>query len=81
MRHPRRTIVTSILAAILLVAPASMAGAHHMEDCHGEHAGLAHAHSTIPHHSPGNHKAHQSAPYCPPHDAPRHHHANGHGGM
>lgn len=78
MRHTRRTLVTSILAATLLVAPASLAGAHHMEDCHGENPGLAHAHSTIPHGNQGLHKAHQSAPYCPPKDAPRHAVGGGH---
>lgn len=68
-----------MLAATLVMGPASMAGAHHMDDCHGEHAGLAHAHSTIPHgDAPGLHKAHSSAPYCPPHDAPRHKVGNGH---
>lgn len=83
MQRTRRTLVTSILAATLLVVPASLAGATHTgdDDCHGSHSGLAHAHSTIPHfdHAPGTHQAHQSAPYCPPHDAPRHAVNNGNG--
>ena len=60
--------VLAVLAAGIVgaVVPASSAGATHT-GC--EHARTTTAHATVPH---GNHQAHHSIPYCPPHDAPRH---------
>lgn len=80
MQRIRRTMLMAAVAATFVFAPLSVANAGHMEDCHGEHEGLAHAHSTIPHETEGNMTAHGSAPYCPPDDAPRHHYNGGNSG-
>lgn len=67
----RRTVITTALAATLLLAPASGASATHTGGgC--EHHTTGQAHASVPHRNQGTHHAHQSIPYCPPDDAPRH---------
>ena len=65
----RRVVVTFSLAAMMVLGPASAAGADHT-GC--EHARTARAHEVVPHRNQGTHQAHMSIPYCPPEDAPRH---------
>jgi hypothetical protein len=62
----RRVLVTFSLGAVMVLGPASAAGADHT-GC--KHAKTARAHEVVPHR---NHQAHMSIPYCPPEDAPRH---------
>lgn len=65
----RRVLVTFSLGAVMVLAPASAAGADHT-GC--EHAKTTRAHQAVPHRNHGTHQAHMSIPYCPPEDAPRH---------
>ena len=71
---------TALTAALALSAPSVASAAH--TGC--EHARTGTAHAKVPHRNQGTHQAHQSIPYCPPHDAPRHRqhgrpdHAGGH---
>ncbi len=65
----RRAMVSSSLAATLLLLPLSAANAEHT-GCQ-PHDRTQTAHAMVPHHSQGNHTAHESIPYCPPEDAPR----------
>jgi hypothetical protein len=76
----RRTMMSALLAAALVFGPATAASATHTGGgC--EHQRTTRAHEAVPHRNQGTHQAHQSIPYCPPHDAPRHRDtANGHGG-
>ena len=64
----RRVLAIVPLAAALVLVPASAASA--------THTGCEHrtdqAHASVPHRNQGTHTAHQSIPYCPPEDAPRH---------
>ena len=63
------------MTASLVLVPASGASATHT-GC--EHGVTQHAHDTVPKKTHGNHRAHASIPYCPPHDAPRHKGGMGH---
>lgn len=64
----RKVLVGLAVGAVAAVVPVSPVGATHTGGgC--PHGVTAHAHATVPHR---NHQAHQSIPYCPPHDAPRH---------
>lgn len=65
----RRLIVLITLGTAGIVVPAGPAAATHT-GC--EHSRTQQAHASVPHHNEGNHHAHQSIPYCPPDDAPRH---------
>ncbi len=68
----RRVLVTFSVATMMVLGPASVAGADHT-GC--EHARTTRAHAAVPHFdNHGTHQAHMSIPYCPPHDAPRHQH-------
>lgn len=69
----RRVLVTFSLATMMVLGPASVAGAQHT-GC-APHAKTTRAHQAVPHRNQGTHQAHMSIPYCPPHDAPRHHRA------
>lgn len=66
----RRTIAIGMTTAALLVVPLTAASAEHT-GCE-PHDRTTHAHETVPHETDGNMTAHQSIPYCPPDDAPRH---------
>ena len=67
----RKVLVAMGVGAVALIGSTSPAGAEHTGGgC--QHGVTAHAHATVPHHTDGNHNAHQNIPYCPPHDAPRH---------
>ena len=67
----RKVLAAMGLGAVAVIGPAAPAGATHTGGgC--PHGVTAHAHATVPHRTEGNHRAHQSIPYCPPHDAPRH---------
>ncbi len=65
----RRIVLISIAGAVMGLGWGSPAGATHT-GC--EHARTGQAHASVPHLNAGTHTAHQSIPYCPPHDAPRH---------
>ena len=65
----RRVLAIVPLAAALVLVPASAASATHT-GC--EHRVTGQAHASVPHRNQGTHTAHQSIPYCPPEDAPRH---------
>ncbi len=68
----RRALVTFSVATMMVLGPASVAGATHT-GC--EHARTTRAHAAVPHFdNHGTHQAHMSIPYCPPDDAPRHQH-------
>lgn len=68
MRPLRRILLSTALAATLVLAPVTAASADHTGDgC--EHRRTTQAHDRVP---DRNHQAHSSIPYCPPHDAPRH---------
>lgn len=66
----RRTILSAMLTATLLVVPVSVASADHT-GCE-PHSRTQTAHERVPHRNQGTHQAHSSIPYCPPEDAPRH---------
>jgi hypothetical protein len=59
----RRVLVTFSLASLMVLGPASVAGAEHT-GC--EHARTVRAHQSVPHLNQGTHQAHMSIPYCPP---------------
>lgn len=65
----RRFLVLVGAGPPMLVVPASPASATHTR-C--EHSRTTTAHASVPHLNQGTHRAHQSIPYCPPEDAPRH---------
>jgi hypothetical protein len=65
----RRLVAMSILSIGAVMVPAATVGATHT-GC--EHERTTQAHASVPHSSEGTHTAHQSIPYCPPEDAPRH---------
>ncbi|HWH34249.1 MAG TPA: hypothetical protein VNT56_02920 [Acidimicrobiales bacterium] len=65
----RKLLIVCTLGTALAVVPASAAGATHT-GC--EHRATGQAHASVPHRNHGTHNAHQSIPYCPPEDAPRH---------
>ena len=67
----RRALVTTAMTMSFVLVPASVAGATHT-GC--EHHTTGTAHAKVPHKNQGTHQAHQSIPYCPPEDAPRHRH-------
>ncbi len=64
----RKVVAIVTVGAAVLVGSASSAGAEHT-GC--EHSNTQQAHASVPHHTEGNHNAHQRIPYCPPEDAPR----------
>lgn len=65
----RKALLTTAITASFALVPASVAGAAHT-GC--EHSRTGTAHAAVPHKNHGTHQAHQSIPYCPPEDAPRH---------
>ena len=66
----RKVLIGLAVGAVAAIGPVSPAGATHTGCPHG--GVTANAHATVPHRTHGNHIAHQSIPYCPPDDAPRH---------
>ncbi|HSH61583.1 MAG TPA: hypothetical protein VK988_18435 [Acidimicrobiales bacterium] len=65
----RRAVAILTLGTAMVLGPASAASADHT-GC--KHRRTGQAHKSVPHRNHGNHQAHQSIPYCPPEDAPRH---------
>ncbi len=65
----KRLVLILGAAATMALGSVSAAGATHT-GC--EHARTTQAHARVPHLNEGTHTAHQSIPYCPPEDAPRH---------
>ncbi len=67
----RRVVLILAAGATLALGSVAPAGATHTGNgC--EHARTGQAHASVPHLNEGTHTAHQSIPYCPPDDAPRH---------
>ena len=65
----RRAVLILTAGATMALGSVSSAGATHT-GC--EHARTGQAHASVPHLNAGTHHAHESIPYCPPDDAPRH---------
>ncbi len=65
----KRLVLTLTAGATMALGSVSAAGADHT-GC--AHARTAQAHASVPHLNEGTHTAHQSIPYCPPEEAPRH---------
>lgn len=68
MPATRRIVLMSTMTLGAILGPVSAVSATHT-GC--EHGRTAQAHASVPHINEGTHTAHESIPYCPPHDAPR----------